>query len=238
MKLSRTSGTLGLALLSAIFSPFAVAQVGAGGPGGSGAGASGPGAMTGQSGWYGGFSIGQSRAKIDDARIAGGFLANGFTSSNITHDDRDTGYKIFGGYQINRNFAVEGGYFDLGKFGYAATTVPAGTLSGTIKLRGLNLDAVGTLPVTGKLSAIGRVGLNYAEARDTFSGTGLVVVTNPNPRKSETNYKVGVGLQYEFTETWGMRVEAERYRINDAIGSRGDIDLFSLGLIYRFGAMR
>lgn len=33
-----------------------------------------------------------------------------------------------------------------------------------------------------------------------------------------------------------MRVEAERYRINDAIGNKGDIDMLSVGLIYRFGA--
>ena len=30
----------------------------------------------------------------------------------------------------------------------------------------------------------------------------------------------------------------ERYRINDAVGNRGDIDLVSLGLVYRFGSNR
>jgi len=38
---------------------------------------------------------------------------------------------------------VEGGYFNLGKFGFTASTTPAGTLTGTIKLQGVNLDAVG-----------------------------------------------------------------------------------------------
>jgi OOP family OmpA-OmpF porin len=32
-----------------------------------------------------------------------------------------------------------------------------------------------------------------------------------------------------------MRLEAERYRINDAVGNKGDVDLFSVGLVYRFG---
>jgi len=32
-----------------------------------------------------------------------------------------------------------------------------------------------------------------------------------------------------------MRLEAERYRIDDAIGNKGDIDLASIGLVYRFG---
>jgi len=215
MKLARASGTLGLAALAVIASPLAVAD---------------------DSGWYGGLNIGQSRAKIDDAKITSSLLGQGFTGVSITDDGRDTGYKLFGGYKINRNFAVEGGYFDLGRFGFTATTQPPGTLSGTIKLKGLNLDAVGILPFTEKFSAFGRVGMNYAQARDSFSGTGSVInVTNPNPSKREANYKFGAGLQYDFTQSLGMRLEAERYRINDAVSNKGDVDLFSVGLVYRFG---
>lgn len=214
MKLRKASGTLGLVALAALASPLAMAQ---------------------DTGWYGGASVGQSRATIDDARITRGLQSGGFTSSTIADDDRSTGYKIFGGYQLNKNFAVEGGYFDLGKFGYRATTVPTGTLNGSMKVRGLNLDLVGTLPVTEKFSVFGRVGVNYAQTRDSFSGTGAVNVTNPNPRKNDTNYKAGLGLQYAFTDSLAMRLEAERYRINDAVGNKGDVDLYSVGLVYRFG---
>ena len=217
MKLIRAMGALGLAGLAALNSPVAVADV---------------------TGWYGGINIGQSMAKIDDARITGGLLGGGLTSVSITDDDRDTGYKLFGGYRVNKNFALEGGYFNLGKFGFTATTVPPGTLRGDIKLQGLNLDAVGILPIYEKFSAFGRVGLNYAQARDSFRGTGLVRVFNPNPSKNDTNYKFGLGLQYDFTESLGLRVEGERYRINDAVGNKGDVDLFSLGLVYRFGGRR
>jgi OOP family OmpA-OmpF porin len=44
-----------------------------------------------------------------------------------------------------------------------------------------------------------------------------------------------VGLQYQITQALAMRGEVERYRINDAVGNRGDIDLVSVGLLYRFG---
>ena len=54
--------------------------------------------------------------------------------------------------------------------------------------------------------------------------------------KSATNYKYGFGLEYDFTEHFGTRLEAERYRIDDAVGNRGEIDLVSLGVLYRFGA--
>lgn len=214
MKLARASGTLSLVALAAIASPFALAD---------------------ESGWYGGVNAGQSRATIDNERIISGLSSGGLATSSITNDDRSTGYKIFGGYQLNKNFAVEGGYFDLGKFGYTANTVPAGTMNGNIKLRGLNLDLVGILPITEKFSAFGRAGVHYAEARDSFTGTGAVRVTNPSPSKRDTNYKLGLGLQYAFTDALTMRAEVERYRINDAVGNKGDIDLVSLGLVYRFG---
>jgi len=187
-------------------------------------------------GWYGGLNVGQSRAEIDDARITSNLLAGGLRTTSISDDDRDFGYKVFGGYKFNRFFAVEGGYFDLGKFSFTANTVPLGTLSGNIKLRGVNLDLVGILPITERFSAFGRAGVNYAEARDSFSSTGAVRVLNANPKERDTNYKFGGGLQFDFTRRLGMRLEAERYRINDAVGNKGDVDLISLGLIYRFGA--
>ena len=186
-------------------------------------------------GWYAGANVGSSRASIDDARITSNLLGSGFSGVSILDDDRATGYKIFGGYQFNKNFALEGGYFDLGQFGFSATTVPAGTLNGNIKLRGLNLDVVGILPITEKFSAFGRVGANYAQARDSFTGTGAVTVLNPNPSKRDTNLKLGLGLQYAITESLAIRAEVERYRIDDAVGNKGDVDLVSVGLLYRFG---
>ena len=90
-------------------------------------------------------------------------------------------------------------------------------------------------PFNERFSVFGRVGLIYAEAKDSFSGTGLVTAQNSIPRKSDTNYKLGLGRQYHFTKSPGMRAEVERYRINDAVGNNGDIDLLSISLVYRFG---
>ncbi|MEO5702489.1 MAG: OmpA family protein [Gammaproteobacteria bacterium] len=215
MKLARASRKLGLVTLIAIASPIVMAD---------------------DTGWYAGVNVGQSRATIDDDGITGGLLDKGFATSSITEDERSTGYKLFGGYQFNKYFALEGGYFNLGDFGFTATTVPAGTLQGNIEIQGLNLDAVGILPISEKFSAFGRVGLNYADSDVSFAGTGSVIVLDPNPSKRDMNYKFGVGLQYAITESLTMRAEAERYRIDDAVGNVGDIDLFSVGLLYRFGA--
>lgn len=185
--------------------------------------------------FYGGLSVGQSRAKIDEERITASLLGAGLATTAMARDETDTAYKLFGGYQLSRNFALEAGYFNLGRFGFKSTTVPAGTLTGQIKLHGLNLDLVGTLPLTESLSAVARVGAQYASARDTFSGTGAVSVLNPNPSQRAVNYKLGAGLQYEFSPSLLVRAEAERYRINDAVGNHGDVNMVSVSLVFPFG---
>ncbi len=92
-----------------------------------------------------------------------------------------------------------------------------------------------TIPFTEKFSLLGRVGVIYAESDARFGRTGAVAVADSSPSEHEASYKYGLGLQYAFTESLAMRAEAERYRINDAVGNDGDIDLVSLGLVYRFG---
>lgn len=220
MKIKKqASGLLGLAALAAFSATPVLAQVPA-------------------SGWYGGASVGRSATTIDDDRISSGLLGQGLGGVSIDDRDRATGYKLFGGYQITPNIGVEGGYFDLGKTGYTATTVPAGTLSGDMRLKGLNLDLVGTLPLAGKLSALGRVGVTSIRASDNFSAAGAVRMpyANASPSQRSTNLKVGLGLMYDITDSLAVRAEAERYRLKDAVGNRGHADLYSVGLIYRFGA--
>ncbi|MEX2353030.1 MAG: OmpA family protein, partial [Gammaproteobacteria bacterium] len=197
---------------------------------------SSPLAMAQYSGWYGGGNMGQGRANIDDDRINSNLFDQGFTSVTIEDEDRDFGYKLFGGYQFGKFISVEGGYFDIGKFGYTAEMIPAGTLDAAITVRGLNLDLVGYLPITEQFSAFARAGVNHAKVKGKFAGTGLATVTTPTTSERDTNYKFGFGLQYFLSERLGLRAEAERYRIDDSLGTKGDVDLFSVGLVYRFGA--
>jgi OOP family OmpA-OmpF porin len=187
------------------------------------------------SGWYIGANAGESRAKIDEGRIMGGLQEGGFATTSLSKDESHFGFKAFGGYQFNRFVALEGGYFDLGNFNFDAVTDPPGTLTGEIKIRGVDLDLVGFIPFTDRFAAFGRIGAIGAEARDTFAATGTVAVLEPRRREREANYKFGVGLQLKLTDAFVIRAEAERYRIGDAVGNNGDIDLFSLGVLYRFG---
>ena len=184
---------------------------------------------------YVGVSVGRAKANVDEPNIAAAVTGPGLTHTITTSDERRTGYKVFGGYQMNRYFGVEAGYFNLGSSTFSSTTVPAGTLNGQLRAEGFNLDLVGTAPLSESFSLIGRIGAQNARTRGTFDGTGAALVTNPNPSRRETNYKAGVGLQYAVNASMLLRAEVERYRINDAVGEKAGVNLFALSLVFPLG---
>ena len=222
MKLSKfpaTGRTLSLAVfavLGTVASPWVMAQDSTTGP-------------------YIGASIGGTKAKFNNDSVNSALVGQGFTVRSRSEDNSSTGYKLFGGYQLNRNFAVEGGYFDLGRFNYALNTTPIGTFSSDTRVRGLNLDLVGMLPLSDQFSVFGRVGAAYAQSRANSIRTGALPLNNSSTNRKDTNLKVGLGLQYAITEALAVRAEVERYRINDPIRNRGHIDMASVGLVYSFG---
>ncbi|NHZ65177.1 OmpA family protein [Massilia genomosp. 1] len=187
------------------------------------------------SAWYVGGNVGQSRANIDDVRLIRSLTANGAALTNFTADEKDVAYKLYVGKQLNQYFAVEAGLFDLGKFGFKSTTTQNGTLNGEAGFRGANLDLVAQVPLSQRFSVFGRAGMNYAKATTRFNGNRLFAVTNPSPSERKLNAKAGFGLEYKFSEALALRGEVERYRVNDAVGNRGDVDLFSVGLVYKIG---
>jgi len=187
------------------------------------------------SAWYAGASLGQARAAIDDKRIASSLTANGATLTSFATDERDLGFKLFFGKQLNRYFALEAGYFDLGKYSFDATTSANGILHGDAKFHGINLDLVGQLPLTERFSLIGRIGGQYTWTHTRYNGNVLVGVNNPSYRENKAGAKAGLGLEYKLSEALALRGEVERYRINDAVGNHGDVDMVSLGLVYKFG---
>ncbi|MCE3605020.1 OmpA family protein [Massilia sp. P8910] len=187
------------------------------------------------SAWYVGGNIGRSRANIDDVRLIRSLTANGAGLNSFTADEKDVGYKLYVGKQLNQYFAVEAGFFDLGKFSFKSTTTQNGTLNGEAGFRGANLDLVAQVPLSQRFSVFGRAGMNYAKATTRFNGNRLFAVTNPSPSERKLNAKAGFGLEYKFSEALALRGEVERYRVNDAVGNRGDVDLFSVGLVYKIG---
>lgn len=128
-------------------------------------------------------------------------------------DRSETGGKIYGGYGFTPNFGLEAGYARLGKFSSGA---------GNVKGDGYFVDGVGTLPLGNNFSALGRVGVFNGKLDSSLAGSDR-----------GTSYKVGAGVQYDFDKNLGVRGEWERYRF-DALGTKANTDLYSVGVNYRF----
>ena len=74
--------------------------------------------------------------------------------NGVTGDSSGTAGKVFGGYQFNKNLAVELGYADLGKFGGSGT--------GSARAHSTSVDAVGTFRFL--LTELVPLGLVFAES--------------------------------------------------------------------------
>ena len=216
MKFIKASGVLACAIASAMTSSVTLANDDAG--------------------WYLGGNVGQSRARLDEQSIVNKVLAPGYSATLLNDNTIDGGGKLFAGYQLNSNFALEAGYFDLGEFQFNAMTQPAGILSTNMQVRGFNLDLVGSLPLTEKFSTFARLGVTHALTQDTFTGTGAANGLRGKLSDRASRPKAGLGLEYKFTDSLSMRAEAERYVISNALYDHNNIDLYSVGVVYRFGA--
>jgi OOP family OmpA-OmpF porin len=165
---------------------------------------------------YLGFGVGKSDYDSGNA------IPDLITSGSV--DGKDTGFKIFGGYQFNPHFAVELAYVDLGKAGYSGNFGAAPVTGGSLETTGLNASAVGILPLGASFELFGKIGLFgwESKARDTTGGL---------PFSGETSggdISLGLGLAFNITKNVSLRAEWERFKAVD------DIDLLSAGLVFKF----
>lgn len=214
MKSIKTLGLVSLTAVSALFASAAFAQ---------------------DSYYYGGVGVGSSRSMVKDGEMSDMLRANGAMSSTISKTESDTTFKGFAGYQFNRNFGVEAGYFNLGKSGFSANTMPSGTYTTERKIDGVNLDLVGTLPLTDKWSALARVGANYATVKDNSTSMGAVRLPSGSTSVSSLNYRYGLGVQYEINQSLLVRAEADLNRMKRPDGSHGNYCNYSVSLVIPFG---
>lgn len=129
--------------------------------------------------------------------------------NGISGHGSGVGGKLYGGYELTPNFAVEAGLFDPGHIDEAA---------GKVKLRGAYIDGVGRYELAPQWSVLGSVGV----AQGRFN-TSLGDDSSPA-------LKLGVGLQYELTPRVALRAEYEHYRFSNAFDAKPDLGEASLGV--------
>lgn len=185
--------------------------------------------------WYVGLGLGQSRAFINQDAYFSEF-GRGRTINAYSEDHTGVGGKLITGKQLNRNFAVEFSYYDLGKFDYNGSASNGAVLNRNVGIRGGSLDLVAMMPVSQRISVLGRIGGTYSMTKEHYSGNVLQAIDgNSNPRYKSGGYKAGLGLEYKFSEALAIRAEMERYRTKDAREVRADVNLASVSLIWKMG---
>jgi OmpA-OmpF porin, OOP family len=161
-----------------------------------------------QPGFYAGAGFGST--KIDD---------DGF--DDIDFDDSDTGFKVFGGYSFNQNFAIEATYFDLGE---ASGSFGVGD-NFDVGISGLGVSAVGVLPLGDMFSVFGKVG--YA-SYDIDAHVEIAGVGSGSASESESDMTFGVGAALSFGQ-FEARAEYEAINVDG-----GDANMISLSGVFRF----
>jgi OOP family OmpA-OmpF porin len=131
-------------------------------------------------------------------------------------DDDDKGFKGFGGFRFNRNLAAELGFVDLGE---ASSSGPLGSAS--IKTDGIEIAALGILPLNPQFDLFGKVGLY----RWDLSGS----VPGGTASGDGTDLVFGFGGNWQFARQLGLRAEWERFTIDE-----DHINFVSLGLQFHF----
>ncbi|MGH8640446.1 MAG: outer membrane beta-barrel protein [Burkholderiales bacterium] len=181
------------------------------------------------------FYVGASagRSDIDDEIAFPGLITSG------TADGKNTGYKIFGGYEFNPYFGVEVSLVDLGKVKYSGSYLGAPVTGGKVEVVGLNASAVGIVPVNESFSLFGKLGIFAWEA--SWSD-----VTGGVPTKAQDNgadLSIGAGFTFNFTKNFSARLEWERFKAGGGedyntgfpnLTSSAKIDFVSLGFLFKF----
>lgn len=158
--------------------------------------------------WYAGFSFGQSRYRDN---------VNGTISNNT----RTPGWKVYSGYQINKYLGVEGGFANLNDMTAYTVTSRVNTNADA-----WTLAAVGSYPLTSKLSVMAKLGAAYVlTSTNTRVGAGLT------QRTGDDSYQpyYGVGAKYALLNNVDLRAEWERFDLDHY-----NIDLMTAGFAVKF----
>ncbi len=182
-----------------------------------------------QTGWFVGMSLGKSGPTFNNAPI----------DALPTKEERDGGYKLWGGYRFTRNFGAEIGYLDTGKAFSSGSAggcapplaCPASLYTQQSKARAVQLVGTGALLVTGKFNAFGKLGAVYADTESNcLVGNFSCSVSSRN-----TDLTYGLGVTYDMAKNLSIRSEWERLRFGDKLRfGDSEVNFFTIGAGYRF----
>lgn len=200
---------------------------------------------SGDRGFYAGLGLGQSRiASWETSDFTPLLVALGETPNGSGVDQRSLGFKVYGGYQFNKYFALEGGFADLNdvtaSVAYTGPGVPRGNSYFSAENDAWMLAAKGTLPVTDNISVFAKLGASHWSSNQRASShttADQLILFYPgypqeDTKSSGVNAYYGVGASYDLLDFLAVRVEWERFKFDAP--NIDNVDLMTAGLTMKF----
>jgi OOP family OmpA-OmpF porin len=166
-------------------------------------------------GAYVGGGFGQSAYDVDDAGM-----------STTSRDEKGSGFKLYGGYEFDKNWGVEVGYADLGKM-KNVYNVMGTNVTVTAKSYSLYVAGTGTLPLNDQFSLLGKLGL----ATNHTSVEGSAGGFSASDSGSKSGMMVGVGAAYNVTKNVAVTLEYEHF---GKVAEDTKAQMWTLGARYKF----
>lgn len=167
------------------------------------------------------------------AAIAGAASAQGYVggvagltrygvdcSGTTSCDKSDSGYKVYGGYEFNPNWAVEVGYTDFGK-----TEGAVGAFRAEIEAQAISVVGVLRGQFANDWAGVVRLGIASVNSKLT-SNFG-------NTSETEAKAYAGIGLEYAITKAFKLTASAD-FTDAEVQDQTGGVKMISLGLQYGF----
>ncbi len=174
------------------------------------------------SGGYFGAAIGQASASNYCSDTSGLVVAS--------CDDKDTSFKVFGGYRFTRNVAVEVAYVDLGKY-HATGSVLGLPFDVKTEVTGVTVQGVGIVPFGNEFSLMGRIGAIFWD----LNNSGTVGGFRGGGGDSGVDVALGVGAQYKFAPNFGVRADLDYYpNLGNSNTGEDNVTAASIGLVFLF----
>ena len=180
---------------------------------------------------------------IDFMRAAGvsfgATLAPTFDATSTALDDRRMRYGFKLDVPLTSSFSLVGNYLQVDRRNNLFLSIGE-SHNEVATSRQYGLDLVGKVSVFNRLVLSGSAGVARMRGDTPFGVTAPGLFPNPAARALSAG-KVGVGVQYNFSNGLGLRFEADRYRaLSGASGFHGtnsgdlDADSFSFGVLLKF----
>ncbi len=188
------------------------------------------------SGAYAGAELGYSRVKNDAQEVANGLVSELGGSVIVTQDSGVAVGRLFAGYNINENIAVELGYLhtadiNLNAAGVAGNSV-AYTGAADTSIKGVDYAVlIRPSASTGLNGVFAKVGGHSLKASTDMSLTGTSTVSFNDSVKG-SGFLLGLGYQAPISSNIDARATYTYY--DNVAGEDGHANVFSLGILAKF----